>query len=113
MKLGAALDPYRENVFLACKTADRTREGARADLKRSLEHLRTDYFDLYQLHAITDLALRFTLSQSVTAALPPGEESLFRLALDLAPDFVPIGEQELTELKTLAGSLNPVFQEAG
>ena len=228
LKLGPALEPYRKDVFLACKTGQRTRGGAQAELKSSLAHLRTDYFDLYQLHAVSDvakdidvvfakggametfieakkagqvrhlgfsahsveaalaamdrfdfdsilfpvnfatyekgrfgpqimekaelkglarlalkalalqkwpdahspdrqhypncwyqpitdphqaeLALRFTLSQSVTAALPPGDETLFRLALDLAPKFRPITGADMTELKALATDLNPVFQ---
>ena len=49
-RLGPALEPYRKNVFLACKTAERTRAGAATDLKASLEKLRTDHFELYQLH---------------------------------------------------------------
>lgn len=55
-KLGPALEPYRKNVFLACKTGKRDRAGAEAELKQSLERLRTDHFDLYQLHHITDVA---------------------------------------------------------
>ncbi len=51
--LGPALEPYRKDVFLACKTTERTREGSRAELERSLQRLRTDHFDLYQLHAMT------------------------------------------------------------
>jgi aryl-alcohol dehydrogenase-like predicted oxidoreductase len=51
--LGPALEPYRKDVFLACKTTDRTRDGSRAELERSLQRLRTDHFDLYQLHAMT------------------------------------------------------------
>jgi aryl-alcohol dehydrogenase-like predicted oxidoreductase len=229
VKLGPALKPYRKDVFLACKSGQRTAVGMEAELKKSLEVLRTDYFDLYQLHGVTDvakdidtvfaeggameyliqarksgvvrhlgfsahsvaaafaamdrfafdsillpvnfatyfqgnfgpqmmaraeakgvarlalktlarqswpeqcaerktyskcwyqpltdprqaeLALRFTLSQPVTAALPPGDESLFRLALDLAPGFTPITEVELQELKQLASSLNPIFKAA-
>ena len=53
-KLGPALEPYRKNVFLACKTGQRTREGAEKELKQSLQRLRTDHFDLYQLHGIMD-----------------------------------------------------------
>lgn len=53
--MGPALEPYRDRVFLACKTTERTAEGARAELTRSLERLRTDHFDLYQLHALYDL----------------------------------------------------------
>jgi predicted aldo/keto reductase-like oxidoreductase len=228
-KLGPALEPYRKNVFLACKTTERRREGAEAQLQRSLERLRTDHFDLYQLHAIADmkkdvdvifakggamevfieakkagrvrflgfsahsveaalaamdrydfdsvlfpinfacwhkgnfgpqvirkaqskglallalkamgrqkwpegdpqrkqygkcwyqpltdrreaeLGLRFTLSQPVTAAIPPGEESLFRLALDIAARFKPIAPEEEKELQAIAATLNPFFQAA-
>ncbi len=227
LKLGPALEPYRKKVFLACKTGQRKREGAAAEFKESLKRLRTDYFDLYQLHAITDvkkdvdtvfakggamevfiearkqgqvrylgfsahseeaalaamerfdfdsilfpinfatyykgnfgpkviaaakskgmarlalkslarqrwpqddpsrkeypkcwyqpltereearLGLHFTLSQPVTAAIPPGEESLFRLAVDLAMNFRPISIQDLEKVKQMAQSLNPIFQ---
>ncbi len=53
--LGPALEPYRDIVFLACKTEKRTKEEATAALERSLKLLRTDYFDLYQLHAVDTL----------------------------------------------------------
>jgi aryl-alcohol dehydrogenase-like predicted oxidoreductase len=225
--LGPALAPHRPRVFLACKTAVRTKAGAAAELQRSLARLRTDYVDLYQLHAVTDvakdidavfakggamealveaknsgqirhlgfsahsvaaafaamdrfafdsilfpvnfatyetghfgpqimekalagglarlalkmlalqkwpanspdrkryskcwyqpitdphvaeLALRFTLGQPVTAALPPGEESLFRIALDMATRFRPLTEPEAKELQAQAASLDPVFR---
>ena len=52
LRLGEALEPYRKNIFLACKTSRRDAEGAKEDLLESLRTLRTDYFDLYQLHAI-------------------------------------------------------------
>jgi len=55
-RLGPALEPYRDSVFLACKTTKRDREGAATELKRSLELLRTDHFDLYQFHGLRDLA---------------------------------------------------------
>jgi aryl-alcohol dehydrogenase-like predicted oxidoreductase len=51
--LGPALEPYRKNAFLACKTLERSRDGAAAELEASLRHLRTDHVDLYQLHAVT------------------------------------------------------------
>jgi aryl-alcohol dehydrogenase-like predicted oxidoreductase len=54
-RLGPALEPFRKDVFLACKTGQRTAEGARTEFKRSCELLRTDHFDLYQLHAVTNL----------------------------------------------------------
>jgi aryl-alcohol dehydrogenase-like predicted oxidoreductase len=227
VKLGLALEPYRKDIFLACKTEHRTRQGTAAELKESLRRLRTDYLDLYQLRAISDvqkdveavfakggamevlleakkqgqirylgfsahseeaalaalerydfdsilfpinfatfyqgnfgsrvmqaakskgvarlalkslakqkwpkddpvrkqypkcwyqpltdrnearLALYFTLSQSITAALPPGEESLFQMALDLAMDFRPISQKEVETLRRIAQPLNPVFE---
>lgn len=229
IKLGPALEPYRKNVFLACKTGQREAGAARAELERSLERLRTDYFDLYQLHGIIDvekdvdkvfakggamevfiqakkegkvrhlgfsahteaaalaafdrfdfdsvllpinfatmfegkfgqtvidraiekgasrlalkamarqhwpendpqretyrkcwyqpltdpkqaeLALRYTLSQPITAALPPGEEALFRMALDFATRFRPITPDEEEELKKLASGMNVIFRAA-
>jgi predicted aldo/keto reductase-like oxidoreductase len=57
-----------------------------------------------------ELALRFTLSQPVTSALPPGDEALFRLALDLAPRCTPVTAAELNELELLASTLDPVFR---
>jgi predicted aldo/keto reductase-like oxidoreductase len=226
LKLGPALEPYRKKVFLACKTGQRRREGALEELNESLKRLRTDYFDLYQLHSITDvkddvdtvfakggaievfleakkqgrirylgfsahseqaalaamdrydfdsvllpinfatfykndfgprviaaakskgmailalkslarqqwpegdplrkqypkcwyqplteredarLALYFTLSQPITAAISPGEESLFRMTLDLGLNFKPISKQDLEKAKQMAESLNPIF----
>ena len=226
-KLGPALEPYRKKSFLACKTTQRDRPGAAAELKQSLKRLRTDYFDLYQLHAINDvqkdvdaafakggametfieakksgqvrflgfsahseeaalaamdrydfdsilfpvnfacfyqgkfgpkviekakakstpilalktiargkwpendperqkygkcwykpisdlqeaeLALKFTLSQGVTAAIPPGEEALFQLALDLAMNIKILTEQENKKIIELAKTIeNPLF----
>lgn len=52
-RLGPALEPYREKVFLACKTGQRKKDGALRELDASLKKLRTDHFDLYQLHAVT------------------------------------------------------------
>lgn len=55
-KLGPALAPYRQRVFLACKTGKRDKAGAADELESSLKHMRTDHFDLYQLHAMTKMA---------------------------------------------------------
>jgi aryl-alcohol dehydrogenase-like predicted oxidoreductase len=54
-RLGPALEPYRTSVFLACKTDKRTAEEATKELHRSLKRLRTDHFDLYQLHVVTTM----------------------------------------------------------
>ena len=55
-RLGPALEPYRNSVFLACKTGKRDARGAEAELHQSLKRMRSDHFDLYQLHAVTEMA---------------------------------------------------------
>ena len=224
--LGPALEPYRKGVFLACKTTERTAEGARRELEESLRLLRTDHVDLYQLHAVNtdedfeqvmgpggalelfrearergmtrylgfsshssetalrlieavdfdsvlfpvnwstwfaadfgpavvaaaeargtarlalkslargkmaagaerrwakcwyepledrevaDMALRFTLSQPVTAAIPPGEPALFRMALEIAEGFTPVTEEEAARLRREAAASRPIFELA-
>ena len=52
-RLGPALAPYREQVFLACKTGCRDRAGAEEQLHASLRKLQTDHVDLYQFHGVT------------------------------------------------------------
>jgi aryl-alcohol dehydrogenase-like predicted oxidoreductase len=226
-KLGPALEPYRKRSFLACKTEKRDKEGAAAALDSSLKLLRTDHFDLYQLHAMTKmedvekvfgpngametflaarkagkirfigfsahsvetatalmdrfdfdtilfpfnyvlfsqanfgpqvlehanrkkmgilalkamaktvwpkdmkqedrpqpkcwyepapiadeaaLALRWTLSQPVTAAVPPGDEKYFQRALDVAQKFQPITAEEEKTLMARAQGVEPLFR---
>jgi aryl-alcohol dehydrogenase-like predicted oxidoreductase len=225
-RLGQALEPHRDQVFLACKTGKRDRSGAAEELRASLTRMRTDRFDLYQLHAISSmedvdqalgpggameafveaqeqglirfigfsahsveaalaamdrfefdsilfptnfvlyhqanfgpqvverarqkgvgrlalkamarthwtegqprtfaktwyepiadpeeaaLALRFTLSQPITAAIPPGEARLFRIALEIAERFQPLGPEEMEELRQRAQALQPIFRLA-
>lgn len=56
------------------------------------------------------LALRFTLNQEITAAVPPGDEHIFDMALQLASEPLPkLNVSELAMLKTRISSLEPVF----
>jgi aryl-alcohol dehydrogenase-like predicted oxidoreductase len=226
-RLGPALVGMRDDVFLACKTMERTREGAEREMQSSLRNLQTDHFDLYQLHAVSsieeaqaclasggaietllkaredglvkylgfsahsaeaavflmdefpfdsilfpfnyttyhhgefgpqvlakaqekgvarlalkamarrpwpegadrsiaqntwyephtdpreaELALRWTLSLPITAAVPPGDPNLFRMALDFADRFTPLTEQEAADIVTLARQNEPIFRAA-
>jgi len=222
--LGPALEPYRKNVFLACKTEKRTKDEAQQELEQSLKKLRTDHFDLYQLHAMTtkenletamgpngaiktfedakknglvrylgfsahsaeiavqlmdifdfdsvlfpinwvcylnsgfgpqviekaksknmgifalkamartlwaekeerdypkawykpvtdpeetELAIRFTLSQPITAAVTPGDIRLFRKAVEVANRFKPLSDEELAMVKKRAEGIDPIFK---
>ncbi len=49
------IQKYRNKLFLADKTMERTKEGAWKELQRSLKRLGTDTFDLYQFHAVKDM----------------------------------------------------------
>lgn len=224
-RMGPALKPYRNRVFLACKELARDKAGAQKELDGSLKQLQTDHVDLYQLHALAkvdevhkalgpggaieafvqakqagkvrflgfsahsvqaaliamdqfdfdtvlfpinfvmysqakfgpqivqrarekqmgvmaikamaktmwpasekknhpydkcwykpaalpqqaDLALRWTLSQPVTAAIPPGDINYFRLAMDVAERFTPVNESETKTLMAQAKGLEPLF----
>jgi len=223
-KMGIALESHRNKIFLACKTMERSAKGAQIELEQSLRRLRTDHFDLYQFHTVTDLdevdeifapggametflrarkqgeiryigfsahsveaalvmldrfqfdsilfpvnficyargnfgpqvmakakemgvarlaikamahgpwrksdtreypncwyrpitdrvlarqALRFTLSEGVTAAVPPGDERLFRMALELAHDLPPLTESERETLLAGTKGLRPLMK---
>jgi aryl-alcohol dehydrogenase-like predicted oxidoreductase len=50
LRLGPWLERHRAAVFLATKTGERSYEGARREILRSLERLRVDRIDLLQLH---------------------------------------------------------------
>jgi predicted aldo/keto reductase-like oxidoreductase len=224
-RLGAALQPYRNQVFLACKEEDWTKDGSAKLLDESLRLLRTDHVDLYQFHALSKmseldqifgpkgametfeaarkagkvrflgfsahsvevalaaidrypfdtilfpvnfvlfsqakfgpqvlekarqkqmgimalkgmaktawpdsvkndhphpkcwyepaafpdeaaLGLRWTLSQPITAAIPPGDERYFRLGMDVGQNFQPVTDAETQQLIAAAAGVKPIF----
>ncbi|MFQ5616035.1 MAG: aldo/keto reductase [Anaerolineales bacterium] len=54
--LGPWMKKHRGDFFLATKTEQRTYQGAWDELRSSLERLRVDYVDLWQLHFLVDPA---------------------------------------------------------
>ncbi|MFN8524201.1 MAG: aldo/keto reductase [Chloroflexota bacterium] len=52
LRLKPRMPRIRSQMFLGCKTTQRTRDGAKAELHRSLERMGVDRLDLYQLHSV-------------------------------------------------------------
>lgn len=48
--LGHALEGVRDKFVLATKSMARTKDAMAADIEKSLDNLRTEYIDLYQVH---------------------------------------------------------------
>jgi predicted aldo/keto reductase-like oxidoreductase len=53
--MGPWIEKLRDRFFLGCKTNLRTKAEAATELRLSLEKLRTNKFDLHQLHGVTSL----------------------------------------------------------
>jgi aryl-alcohol dehydrogenase-like predicted oxidoreductase len=54
LRVAPWLARHSDRFFLATKTGDRTGDGARASLERSLERLGVDHVDLIQLHNLVE-----------------------------------------------------------
>ena len=52
-KLGAAFEGMRDKIYIATKAMPLNPEKLRTDLETSLNNLKTDYIDLYQLHCVS------------------------------------------------------------
>ena len=55
LRLGPWLQSHSKEVFLGCKTQARDKTSAWESIKRSLNRLRVDHFDLFQFHGVDDL----------------------------------------------------------
>jgi aryl-alcohol dehydrogenase-like predicted oxidoreductase len=65
LRLGPWLKRHRDRFFLGCKSELRDKASAADELRRSLERLQVDHFDLFQLHAVTSL-------EALDACFAPG-----------------------------------------
>ncbi len=95
--LGPLIPAVRDRLFVACKTQRRNPGGVRAHLEESLELLRCDRFDLYQMHSVTDMAELDARAGAVDAILAARDEGLCR--------FVGITGHDLTAPATHAEAL--------
>jgi aryl-alcohol dehydrogenase-like predicted oxidoreductase len=65
LRLGPWMEKNRNEIFLGCKTTERSKAGAWESLQHSLERLRVKHFDLFQFHGVNDL-------ETLNAILGPG-----------------------------------------
>jgi len=54
LRIGPWMEQHRQNFFLATKTEERTYQGAWDELRGSLERLRVDFVDLWQMHVLVN-----------------------------------------------------------
>ena len=79
--VGRWMAEHRSAFFLASKTGERSFEGARVEIHRSLERLRCDQLDLIQFHNLTqdaDHDQAFSEEGCLRAAVEAREEGLVR-----------------------------------
>jgi aryl-alcohol dehydrogenase-like predicted oxidoreductase len=76
--LGPMVAAHRAELFVACKTLRHNADGVRSQLEVSLERLGCDAFDLYQLHAVTDLAELDRRADALDAMLRARDEGMCR-----------------------------------
>ncbi len=79
-----------------------------ADIPRS-ERCEGCWYQPIEAQEEASLALRWSLSQGIVSALPPGNETLYRRALTLADNLSPITPEETAQLRQLAMGQSPLF----
>lgn len=80
-RLGKVVKHRRSEMWIATKTVDTTRDGARQQLEQSLQRLQTDYVDEWRLHNVYDYKRldEFTRKGgALEAAIQAKEEGLVR-----------------------------------
>ncbi|HYB13536.1 MAG TPA: aldo/keto reductase, partial [Myxococcota bacterium] len=81
LRIGPWMREHRARFFLATKTGERSYQGARAEIRRSLERLRVDRLDLLQLHNLVneeEWAQAMGGDGALRAAIEAREEGLVR-----------------------------------
>jgi aryl-alcohol dehydrogenase-like predicted oxidoreductase len=94
--IGSWFKRHGKKFFLGCKTEERLKEDAWESIKRSLERLHVDHFDLFQLHGVSDMG-------TLDTALGPGG------ALEA---IIEAREQGLVRFIGITGHNPPVQNEA-
>lgn len=81
LRLGPWMERMRDRFFLATKTGERTYQGARDEIRRSLERLRVSQVDLIQLHNLAqpdEWEIAMGADGALRAAIEARDEGLVR-----------------------------------
>ncbi|MHC4584661.1 MAG: aldo/keto reductase [Planctomycetota bacterium] len=110
---GQVLAHRRKEVFLACKTGDRSYDGTMKSVEQSLKRLRSDHLDLLQIHGVSsgeDLPAWGKSSGVFTALRKLREQRVTRFIGVTGHDNAEILRRaiEMYEFDTLLTTLNPV-----
>ena len=100
LRIAPWLTQHRHEFFLATKTGERVYDGAREEIRRSLDRLGVDHVDLLQLHNLVDVIEWETALReggALDAAVEAREEGLVR--------FIGVTGHGLTVAKMHARSL--------
>jgi len=116
--LGPLVGRHRDELFVACKTLRHNAAGVRAQLETSLDRLRCEAVDLYQLHAVTDLAELDRRTDAVEALFEAREAGLCRYIGITGHELsTPVAQLEALrryDLDTVMLPINPrLFAEPG
>jgi aryl-alcohol dehydrogenase-like predicted oxidoreductase len=113
IRLAPWMEKHRKEIFLACKTRERSKAKAWESIKKSLETLRVDYFDLFQFHGVDDLeTLNVVLGPAgaLEAALEAKEQGLVRnIGITGHRQFVQIEALNRFDFDTVLFPLNRVL----
>ncbi len=79
--VGKVMKSRRAEAFLATKTKERTRDGSKQMLEKSLKLLQTDHIDLWQLHdigTVTDINEIFAKGGAMEALLEARDQKIVK-----------------------------------
>ncbi len=104
LRLGSWIRRHGKGFFLATKTGERTKRGAREELERSLERLGVTQVDLWQLHNLVDPQEWETAlgpGGALEAAIAAREEGLVRF-IGVTGHGLPVAHMHLRALDRFA-----------
>ncbi|KTG27702.1 aldo/keto reductase [Haloferax profundi] len=114
LKLGPKLRQHRDDIFLGCKTQERTYEGAKRKLEQSLNRLGVDHIDLYQVHGLEYEEELDTITgdggalEAFREAKEEGLISHIGLTSHSEPQLILDAIDRIDDLETLMFPMNPV-----